>query len=153
MSYCQKFPLVFFDKGEKVDGALLQERVLEPILDEMPWADRLSPRTRWWWDGAGPNTSGRIQQWLRNDFPNFIDKSSYPPSSPDLMPQDFFLHAQPERDIKPSDRTTKDKFKAALIREWNKIPMSEVRAAIDQLPDRLRACVRAKGGYFEQYLR
>ena len=35
-SYRPKLPLIFFEKGEKVNGEVLRSRVLEPILDELP---------------------------------------------------------------------------------------------------------------------
>ena len=34
--------------------------------------------------------------------------------------------------------------------EWDKLPMTIVRAAIDSWPDRIRRCIRKRGGRFEK---
>ena len=32
---------------------------------------------------------------------------------------------------------------------WRQIPLVKIRAAINQFPRRLKACIAARGGYFE----
>uniref|UniRef100_A0A915E564 Tc1-like transposase DDE domain-containing protein n=1 Tax=Ditylenchus dipsaci TaxID=166011 RepID=A0A915E564_9BILA len=42
-------------------------------------------------DGAPMHTATLTQDWLRRNFPNFIDKNEWPPRSPDLNPLDFSI--------------------------------------------------------------
>ena len=40
-------------------------------------------------------------------------------------------------------------LRRALLREWAKIPVQELRAITENFPKRLRLCIKAKGGNFE----
>ena len=42
-----------------------------------------------------------------------------------------------------------ESLKQALLREWDKIPVQELRAIVENFSTRLRLCIRAKGGHFE----
>ena len=42
-----------------------------------------------------------------------------------------------------------DQLKRALVRVWDKIPQSVVRAAVRDFDRRLAATVAARGGHFE----
>lgn len=41
-------------------------------------------------------------------------------------------------------------LKKDLIKAWNEIPMEIINKAVDDFPKRLRACIKAEGGHFEQ---
>ena len=42
-------------------------------------------------DGATPHTAKKVQDWLKTKFSDkFVDKTMWPPRSPDLNPCDFF---------------------------------------------------------------
>ena len=151
-SYECKFPLVFFEKCEKVNGELLRRRVLEPILEELPLEVRRKKNWIFDWDGAGCHKGKLVQRWMREHLPDFIDAASWPPSSPDCMLQDYFLNNRLERGVKLHERRSNETFRRALVREWDRIPMEEVREAIDTLPKRLRLCVKQRGDYFEHLL-
>ena len=43
-------------------------------------------------------------------------------------------------------------LKRDLVKAWSKIDEKMVRVAIDQFPRRLRACIRANGGIFDNEL-
>ena len=45
-----------------------------------------------------------------------------------------------------------DQLKQRLLDVWHGMEQSVVDSAIDELRIRLRACVRARGGHFEQTL-
>ena len=45
-----------------------------------------------------------------------------------------------------------DELKQCLVHVWDGIDQTIIHNAIDEWCDRIRACVRAKGGYFEQML-
>jgi hypothetical protein len=40
--------------------------------------------------GASAHTAKETQQWLRNNFPRFWNKDTWPPNSPDLSPIEFY---------------------------------------------------------------
>uniref|UniRef100_A0A914DHV7 DDE-1 domain-containing protein n=1 Tax=Acrobeloides nanus TaxID=290746 RepID=A0A914DHV7_9BILA len=42
-----------------------------------------------------------------------------------------------------------ESLKAAMVKAWDEIPLETLRAAVDDVPKRLKACIKAKGGYFE----
>jgi hypothetical protein len=136
-----------------VDGELLIREILEPIAEGIPLANFRDRNWIFAWDGAGCHVGKKIQQWMRQNFPDFIDKDSWPPSSPDIMPNDYFLNRALEDRIKPRSRRTEKFFRAALLREWQKMPMESIRAAIDALPKRLQRCCSRKGDYFEHSIR
>ncbi|CAJ0939814.1 unnamed protein product, partial [Mesorhabditis belari] len=51
--------------------------------------------------------------------------------------------------VQPAPHANLDDLKATLIKEWAKIPVETLRAAVDDMPKRLRACMKEKGGNFE----
>ena len=42
-------------------------------------------------DGASSHTATETQNWCLNNFPCYIDKSKWPPNSPDLNPMDYSI--------------------------------------------------------------
>jgi len=48
--------------------------------------------------------------------------------------------------------TNVEELKQRLVHVWHGIDQTIIDKAIDEWRGRLRACVRAKGGYFEQML-
>jgi hypothetical protein len=40
-------------------------------------------------------------------------------------------------------------LKQSLVREWDKIPLDMLRTMVDDVPKRLKACIKAKGDNFE----
>ena len=52
-----------------------------------------------------------------------------------------------DRRIPPSARTNIHKFRAALHREWDLIPMERIKKLVESMPRRLEAVINAKGGH------
>ena len=48
---------------------------------------------------------------------------------------------------------TVDLLKQALQKAWNEITVEEITAIVDNFPERLKACIAAKGGHFENQLK
>jgi transposase len=144
-----KLPLIFIDRGIKINSKYYQREVLQSTL--LPEANRLYPDGKWTFqqDSAPAHSSNATQAWCRANLPNFITKDEWPPSSPDLNPLDFSVWGMLEPMVSERQHTSIDAFKRALIREWKKLPMSMVRAAIGSWHKRLEAVVTRDGGRFE----
>ena len=89
------------------------------------------------------------EELWKNNFPDFIDLNQWPPNSPDLNPLDYSVWSvleskacsKPHRDI--------DSLKEALQKAWDEIDATYLRDTVEVFPVRLKACVAADGGIFE----
>jgi len=86
----QKFPLVFVKEGVKINARIYVQEILHKNL--LPQSEILFEGESWVFqqDGAPAHRANTTQQWLRMNVPDFIDRDSWPPSSPDLNPLDYF---------------------------------------------------------------
>lgn len=143
-------PLVFIDRGVKINAEYYRENVLKAVLK--PWADKHFGRRPWTFQqDSAPSHSARVnQEWLKKEVPRFISTAQWPPKSPDLNPLDFCAWGILESKVRTKKYQSVDHLKKALRREWAKIPQSHFRAACDGFVGRLKAIIRAKGGQFEQ---
>ncbi len=83
-------PPHFFKAGQKVN----KEVYLEVLRDVVkPWMDTVANGTLYTFqqDGAPAHKAKVVQQWLKEEVPHFWDAQTWPPSSPDLNPCDFYL--------------------------------------------------------------
>ena len=144
-----KSPLVFVPEGAKINKETYIETILEQALK--PWAEKVYGDTPWTFqqDGATSHTARVTQQWCEENCPSFITKDQWPPSSPDLNPMDYTMWSVLEKEACSKPHKNVDHLKRALMREWQKIPDTVVRAAIGDFERRLVATVSAGGGHFE----
>lgn len=149
VSYRGKLPLVFIDRGVKINSEYYQREVLKATL--LPEANRLYPEGRWTFqqDSAPAHASKSTQAWCLENLPNFITSQEWPPSSPDLNPLDFCIWGTLEPRVNAKQHRSLESMKRALVREWDKLSMKTVRAAIDKWETRLNAIVQKDGGRFE----
>ena len=113
-----KFPLVFVDRGVRINGSIYRDEILSKNL--LPHAEKAFRNQLWVFqqDGAPPHRANIVQQWLRSNVPDFIEKESWPPASPDLNPLDYFVWGymlSKLKDLKIQKTTTIAKFKTKLI--------------------------------------
>lgn len=144
-----RFPLVFLDRGVKVNAQIYRELVLEGALK--PWARKHFGRKRWTFQqDSAPSHKARVSQdWLKNNVPSFISSSQWPANSPDANPLDFSVWGILKAKVGTKKYQSIDALKAALRREWDRIPQGHIRAACDAFIRRLRAIIRAKGEQIE----
>jgi|HubBroStandDraft_2_1064218.scaffolds.fasta_scaffold74716_1 transposase len=105
-------------------------------------------------DGAPAHTSHHAQEWLRQNTPDFIKKSEWPPNSPDLNPLDFhiwgaMLHKYQAFVPKPK---TAAELRHVLEEIWNDLPQEPIQKAVLTFRKRLQTCIKAEGGHFEHLL-
>lgn len=142
-------PLVFLDRGIKVNANVYRESILEGALK--PWATRHFGEREWTFqqDLAPSHKARANQEWVKNNVPKFISAVQWPPRSPDANPLDFSVWGILQAKVNIKKYHSVDALKTALRHEWNKIPQAYIRAACDAFFDRLTAIVRAKGGHIE----
>jgi len=89
---------------------------------------------------------------LKREVPAFIAPNLWPPNSPDLNPVDYKVWGtMQDRDYRTKVRDVDD-LKQRLIDVRDSLKQSVIDDTISQWRSQLRACVRAKGGHFEQSL-
>lgn len=144
----QKFPLVFIEEGVKINRFVYRQKILRNNL--LPQSRRLFHNEPWVFqqDGAPSHKANIVQDWCRSNLPDFIDRESWPPSSPDLNPLDYFAWGYMQsmlKDLRITQTTTINAFKKKIVKIWNEIPMKMVRGACESFPRRLRLVIKAKG--------
>ena len=149
VSYDGVTDLHFCEQGVKTSAKVYQKTVLEAVVK--PLNNSLFQNQPWTFqqDSAPAHKAKTSQAWLRNNLPAFISSEEWPSGSPDLNPLDYKLWTVLEDKVCHKRYHNIGSLKTALVRAVANFPMDEVRAAIDDWPVRLKACVKAKGGHFE----
>lgn len=144
-------PLVFLDRGVKINATVYREKILEAVLK--PWANKHFGRRPWTFQqDSAPAHKARVnQEWLKTNIPHFISSSEWLANSPDANPLDFCVWGILKEKVGTKRFTSVGHLKQALRREWAKIPQTHFRSACDAFLDRLKAIIRAKGGHIENY--
>jgi len=73
----------------------------------------------------------------------------WPPYSPDLNPLDYSVWSVLEAKASAKRHNNPEQLKRSLMAAWEEIDEDYLRATIDDFPKRLKACIEAKGGHFE----
>ena len=100
-------------------------------------------------DSAPAHKAKVNQEWCRTNCPGFISANEWPPSSPDLNPLDFCIWGVLEGRVNAKQHRSIESLKRALAREWDKLSMETVCAAIGSWRKRLEQVIRQNGGQFE----
>lgn len=144
-----KIPSVFTDQGVKIDKKLYRQQILEATVE--PWA-RLHFGDRQWafqLHSAPAHKAKTTQAWCRDNFPCFISSAEWPSYSPDLNPLDYSILSVLEVKACTKRHKSLEELKRSHRAAWDQIDNHMLRAIVDNFPKRLKACVKAKGGYFE----
>lgn len=149
VSYSGLTQVHFCEKGVKTGAKVYQETVLEPIVK--PLSHSLFQNQPWVFqqDSAPAHKAKTTQAWFRSNKIDFIAHEDWPSSSPDLNPLDYAIWQVIEEKACAKPHTNLDSLKRAIVKTVTELDMTTVRAAIDDWPRRLKACVQAQGGHFE----
>lgn len=141
--------LHFCEQGVKTRAANYQTDILENVVK--PLNDTLFAGKHWIFqqDSAPAHKAKSTQRWLELNLPEFIAAEDWPSGSPDLNPLDYRLWSVLEEKACSKPHRNIEGLKVDLVKAAASIPLEVVRAAIDEWPDRLKRCVKAKGGHFE----
>lgn len=145
-----KLPLVFIEKGVKINAQYYKTEVLEKVL--LPNLQKLYGDDYYVFqqDGAPAHTSNVVQDWCETNLTDFLKKDEWPPSSPDLNPLDFFVWSYMLSRINEHKITSLIQFKKIILRVWDQMPMDSVRAACESFQKRLKLIKKVKGGVIPQ---
>ncbi|XP_015430243.1 PREDICTED: uncharacterized protein LOC107186816 [Dufourea novaeangliae] len=140
-----KTPLVFVDKGLKINAITYQQRILRDVL--YPCARQHFEKNKWILQ-QDQSTMRMCKELLSEVWDRTICRSN----SPDLNTMDYSVWSILERKISSKKYTTVEQLKSALERAWNQITTEECAIIASNFKKRLRACVKAKGEHFEYLL-
>lgn len=154
ISYTGRTQLVFctgtsqqapFKKGRRgVGAAEYQERVLPVFLE---FGRRMGTGLGWHFvqDGASAHTAKSTKAMLSREIKREWIKD-WPPNSADLNPIEN-VWALLKGALRGKTYQTIDELIVAAKKAWSEIPQRHIRACVGSMWRRLRACVRARGGY------
>ena len=83
-------PPHIFKAGLKVNTEVYLKVMETKVL---PWIKKVAGDRPWVWqqDSAPCHVSQRSLEWLNENCYDFVPKTHWPPSSPDLNPMDYFF--------------------------------------------------------------
>ena len=99
-----------------------------------------------------PRRARATVELLRQEMPNILAPSLWPPTNPDLSPMDYEIWAVIQHRVYHRQIHSVDELKRRLIDVWCGLQRSIFDEAIDQWRGRHRARIHAKGGHFEYSL-
>ena len=117
-----------------------------------PKVNRIRDRQKYYFqqDGATPHRAMTVQTYLTGKFKEkFIDKSKWPPRSPDLNPCDFFLWGYLKQRVYNPLPKTLDDLKINIEREIKNIPVRMLKDTFSNFRKRCQLIKSAGGGHIE----
>ena len=116
------------------------------------------PLAKLWFqqDGATPQTARRVLNFLGATFPaKVISKKGevlWPPRSRNLTVPDYWLWGHLKNEVYRRPVHSLGQLKRRIREAAGRVPHSMMKAAYDNLPYRLRACLHRRGGHLEHVL-
>ena len=147
-----KLPLVFIEKGVKVNAVYYKEHVLKSVV--LPACKHLFGDDYYCFqqDGAPSHTAKICQDWCEENLADFLRKDEWPPSSPDLNPMDFFAWGYITAKLNDYKIRNLGQLRKTLQKIWEEMPMNHVRAACNSFEKRLGLVKKGKGGVINKNL-
>lgn len=144
--------VIFIDPGVKINGAYYRDVLLGqhllPAIKELSGSEFFIFQQ----DSAPAHRARETVDLLSRETPDFISPTLWPPNSPDLNPLDYKIWSVLQERVYQTHIRDVDHLKQRIVEEWNRFDQGIVDRAINQWRDRLRACIRSKGGHFEHQL-
>ena len=143
--------LIFIEPGVKINGAYYRDVLLSqhllPAIRHMSGDFFIFQQ-----DSAPAHRAYDTVEMLRRETPAFISPAVWPPNSPDLNPVDYKIWSVLQDRVYKTRIRDVDHLKERLVEEWARFDQNIIDRAINKWRERLRACMRAGGGHFEQVL-
>ena len=89
---------------------------------------------------------------LKRKTPDFTPPSLWPSNSPDLYPVDYKIWGLLQQRVYSRKIQNVDELRQRIVEEWERLDQRVIDNAVKLWRRRLRSCVAAKGGHFEQML-
>jgi len=144
-----KTPLVFVERGVKINAAVYQQRILEDVV--IPWSEKHFNGRRWTLqqDWAPAHSAKSTFDFCKAHKIDVWGKDLWPSNSPDLNPMDFAIWSILEQKACATSHNSVESLKCALQKAWNEISAKTLATIVKNFHKRLQACVSAEGGHFE----
>lgn len=148
-----KTPMIFVEKGVKINAKIYQESILRAVVD--PWAQQHFGGEHWTFqqDWAPAHKANATRQLCKRLFPSIWDVDDWPSNSPDLNPLDYAVWSILEKKACATRHTSIETLKRDLQRAWDELSEETLTAICDNFLKRLDACIAAKGDHFEHLLK
>ncbi|GBM39592.1 hypothetical protein AVEN_154103-1 [Araneus ventricosus] len=88
------------------------------------------------------------QEWCKAHFPDMISSAEWPPYSLDLNPMDYSVWYLESRACSKPHKSL-NSLKQSIRLEWDRLKVEDLRPIAENFNKRLRLCIAAKGGHFE----
>jgi hypothetical protein len=123
-----KLLLVFVKNEVKINAINCVDYILRLVV--IPWIQANVEDGPWIFqqDLASPHRARTTQEWISENFGNFITIREWPPYSPDCDPLDYSIWEILDSKACASAHKSKESLKNALRREWDRISLDKVRA-------------------------
>ena len=145
----KKTPLIFIEEGVKIDQHVCLNTMKGQLV---PWINPtfMECGITLQQNRATSHTANLVQEWCNKKMVGFWTKELRPPPSPDFYPMDFAVWSILESNACSSYYPSVTSLKAKLKHCWDKISTETIYASCNQVTDRLKCVVEAKGGYIEK---
>ena len=98
-------------------------------------------------DGAPAHAAKGTQAWCKRNLPNFIEKTSWHPNSPDINPVKNLWKIMDEVVYKDPTPKTMKNLKRRLKQAWKSISLSTLYDLSHSMPQWLQNLIKNKGGH------
>jgi len=140
--------LYFVDADVKINGQYYREVLLMQKL--LPDVKEFSDYFTFQQDSAPAHRAKETVDLLKCETPDFIPPSLWPSNSPDLNPVDYKIWGLHQQQVYSRKIQNVDELRQCIFEEWERLDQRVIDNAVKQWCRRLRSCVAAKGGHFEQ---
>lgn len=127
----KKSPLAFVQQGVKINSLRYVELLEKDVLD---WLVSLEVPYVFMQDDTPAHTSQVTQNWCKHQLHDFLEKTEWPPSSPDLNPMDFSVWGILNSKVGKVPYPNVKALKAAIVRAWEELPEDTVAPPSPKCP-------------------
>ena len=141
-------PPHIFETGLRVNTDVYLEVMEHTVL---PWIKTVAGDRPWVWqqDSAPCHVSNRSIRWLEDNTYDFISKDCWPPSSPDLIPMDYFVWGYLEAHTNRRAHSTKTSLIHSIKENCSNMDRAMVAKACSSFRGRVEAVIEAGGDFIE----
>ena len=149
------YPVLFEERRRVVTvTGVRYRRMLEDFFQPQLEHRQVALSSMWFQqDGARPHTAAATLTRLQGAFPGKVlskeGSVNWPPRSPDLSAPDYFLWGYLKAQVYRTPVRSLPILKRRIRAKLRSIPQRTLKAALDTVPLRARACIRRRGGHIE----
>lgn len=145
-----KFNPIVMPKNVTLNQVVFRDTILPQIIDQ---AIKIYGHKKFWlhFDSAPAHTAKLTQKYLQDNGINYFTKEQWPPNSPDISPNDYFLFGHLKTQTRKRSATSRDELLKITKRVLSNIPQEMINRALESWPDRVYKLHLAKGRHIENF--